>query len=358
MSLDSFLKWLKSVRAFLSRHSFKISGFVIVAEVCALFLLFFLLPIFNLPIFRITDNYSDINLDYSEDEYYTETLEITNDVIFPYMELKIIINPDSFVDLYVFDAIQYAEYQETKNQIPSPINFNNITSEHIFFSKYIFINIKEIISPIYIVIEPVSRDVEFSLYYELLIFERIYFIISFIIQISLIIVTASIFFKYWKTNPWNNFSDFINQNAKKKFKDANYADAVETVLKQLNANFKKIYMAKTGEEKDGVDLIHNVLSVSNPIVKIADISTENGRNIQEGTRFLLVGYYKGYRNPSTHDVIELEKSVSLNVLYGLNDIILKLETSNVECACGNDVLFFDFLNNEKCVICSERTSEN
>jgi len=358
MSLDSFLKWLKSTRAFLSRHSFEIGGFIIVAEICALFLLFFLLPIFNLPIFRITNNFSDINIDYSKNEYYTETLEITNDVIFPYIELKIIINPDSIVDLYVFDSIQYAEYQETKNQIPSPINFNNITSEHILFSKYIFINIKEIISPIYIVIEPVSRDVEFSLYYELLIFERIYFIISFIIQISLIIVSALIFFKYWKTNPWNNFSDFINQNAKKKFKDANYADAVETVLKQLNANFKKIYRTKTGVEKDGVDLIHNVLSVSNPIVKIVDLSTENGRNIQEGTRFLLVGYFKSYRNPSTHDVIELEKSVSLNVLYGLNDIILKLETSNVECACGNNVLFFDFLNNEKCVICSKRTSEN
>ena len=97
--------------------------------------------------------------------------------------------------------------------------------------------------------------------------------------------------------------------------------------------------------------------MKNPIVKVADLSTENGKNIQEGTRYLLVGYYTAYRNPSTHKIIKLEKSLSLDVLHGLNDIILKLENSKVECVCGNGVLFFDFLTNKKCTTCSEKAAE-
>lgn len=358
MRVSKFLEWLKPVRSFLSRNSFKILGLVLVAEICVLFFSLFFLPILNLPIFRIKDNLFNINLDYSEDEYHTETLDIPNFVISPYIELKIVINSDSFIDLYVFNAVQYAKYQETRNQIPSPITFDNITSEHFFFSKYVFINIKEIISPIYIVIEPSSSDVEFALYYELLIFERFNFIISFFIQISLIVLSASILTKYWKINPWNNFTEFIIKNAKKKFKDTHYTDAVQTVLIQLNDNFKEIYKVITREEKDGVDLFHSALSLKNPIVKVADLSTENGKNIQEGTRYLLVGYYTGYRNPSAHKIIKLEKSISLDILHGLNAIVLKLETSNVECVCGKDVLFFNFLTNKKCTICSELATES
>ena len=357
MRFSKFVKWLKSIRTFLSRNSFKIFGLILIGEICVLFFSLFFLPILNFPIFRIKENLFNINLDYSEDEYYTKKLEIPNFVIFPYIELKIVINPESFVDLFVFDAVQYAEYQETRNQIPSPINFDNITSEHVLYSEVIFINIEEIITPLYIVIEPSSGDVEFAMYYELLIIERFNFIISFIIQIILIILFASILIKHWKINPWNHFTEFIIRNAKKKFKDTHYTDAVKTVLIQLNDNFKTVYKVKTGEDKDGVDLFHKALSLENPIVKVADLSTKNGKNIQEGTRYLLVGYYTGYRNPSAHKIIKLEKSISLGVLHGLNDIVLKLETSNVGCVCGNDVLFFDFLTNKKCTICSDQATE-
>ena len=354
MRLSKFFKWIKSVRTFISRNLVKIFGIVLIVEICLLYFSLFFLPVLNLPIFRIRENLFNINLDYSEDEYHTEKLEITNFVVFPYMELKIVINPGSFVELFVFDAVQYAEYQETRNQIPSPINFDNITSERVFFSKAIFITLEKVTTPLYIVIAPTYSDVEFALYYELLIFERLNFIISFIIQIILIILSTLILIKNWKINPWNNFTYFIIQNAKKKFKDTHYTDAVQTVLIQLNDNFKVIYKVKTGEEKDGVNLFHNALSLENPIVKIADISTQNGKNIQEGTRYLLTGYYTAYRNPSTHKIIKLEKSVSLGVLHGLNDIVLKLAESNVECTCGNDVQFFDFLINKKCTICSDK----
>lgn len=354
MRLNKIFKWLKPVRTFLSRNLVKIFGVILIGEICFLSFSLFFLPVLNLPIFRIRDNLFNINLDYSEDEYHTEQLEITNFVFFPYMELKIVINPGSFVDLFVFNAVQYAEYQETRNQIPTPINFDNITSERVSYSKAIFITFEKVITPLYIVIEPTYSDVEFTLYYELLIFERLNFIISFIIQIILIILSTLVLIKNWKINPWNNFTDFIIKNAKKKFKDTHYTDAVQTVLIQLNDNFKEIYKVKAGEEKDGVDLFHNALSLKNPIVKVADLSTENGKNIQEGTRYLLVGYYTAYRNPSTHKIIKLEKSVSLGVLLGLNDIILKLTKSNVECTCGNDVLFFDFLTNKKCTNCSDK----
>ena len=354
MKLNKIFKWLKPVRTFLSRNSDRIVGVILIGEICALFFVLFFMPVLKLPIFRIRDNLFNINLDYSEDQYHTEKLEITNFVNFPYIELKIVINPRSSIDLFVFNAVQYAEYQETRNQIPTPNNFDNITAERVPYSKAIFITFEKVITPLYIVIEPTFSDVEFALYYELLIFDRLSFIISFIIQIILIILSTLILIKNWKINPWHNFTDFIIKNAKKKFKDTHYTDAVQTVLIQLNDNFKEIYKVKTGEEKDGVDLIRKTFSSENPIVKVADLSTENGKNIHNGTRSLLVGYFTAYRNPSAHKIIKLEKSVSLGVLHGLNDIVLKLTKSNVKCTCGNDVLFFDFLTQKKCTNCSNK----
>ena len=60
---------------------------------------------------------------------------------------------------------------------------------------------------------------------------------------------------------------------------------------------KTIYKERALEEKDGARLMQSAFSPNNPIIKIGDISTETGRDIQQGYMEMFSGAMKGIRNP-------------------------------------------------------------
>jgi uncharacterized protein (TIGR02391 family) len=53
-------------------------------------------------------------------------------------------------------------------------------------------------------------------------------------------------------------------------------------------------------DKSGTKLMEFVFSVSNPILKVADVSTQTGRDEQEGMMYLFKGAMLGLRNPRAH----------------------------------------------------------
>jgi uncharacterized protein (TIGR02391 family) len=57
----------------------------------------------------------------------------------------------------------------------------------------------------------------------------------------------------------------------------------------------------SGLDTDGKGLMSSALFGDAPRVQAADLSSENGRNIQEGVRFLLMGVMQAFRNPGAHD---------------------------------------------------------
>lgn len=88
---------------------------------------------------------------------------------------------------------------------------------------------------------------------------------------------------------------------KEKYFDGYYADAVESAFKEVNSRCKKIYKLKTGEEKDGSDLMNSIFSVNRPLLRFENINTESGNNVQKGYMQIFSGSMTGIRNPKAHE---------------------------------------------------------
>ncbi len=100
---------------------------------------------------------------------------------------------------------------------------------------------------------------------------------------------------------WGIIHETIKLVAKKKYEDGHYADSVESALKAINKIIKEEYKKETGNNEDGDSLMRKAFTINKPIFKLADQSTENGRNIQQGYMDIFAGAMKGIRNPKAHD---------------------------------------------------------
>lgn len=88
--------------------------------------------------------------------------------------------------------------------------------------------------------------------------------------------------------------------AKPRFDASHYADAVESVLKELNSVVKLIHKEATNEELDGATLMRKAFSPKKPTITLDDLGTETGQNIQLGHMELFSGAMIGVRNPKAH----------------------------------------------------------
>lgn len=104
---------------------------------------------------------------------------------------------------------------------------------------------------------------------------------------------------------WRNIPPVIERVAKKKYADGHFADSVESAFKEINDIVKKEYTKIKGNELDGVDLMRQAFSVKNPTFKLADLSDETGRNIQQGYMDIFAGAMMGIRNPKAHKNLDV-----------------------------------------------------
>lgn len=106
---------------------------------------------------------------------------------------------------------------------------------------------------------------------------------------------------------WSLIHPDIAVVSKKRFDDGHFADAVEAAFKEINTKVKKIVKQETGKELDGVSLMQHAFSLSNPIIKLDDLRTETGKNVQKGYMQIFSGAMTGIRNPKTHENQEISK---------------------------------------------------
>ncbi len=71
-------------------------------------------------------------------------------------------------------------------------------------------------------------------------------------------------------------------------------------MKEVNARVKRLWIAAGQPEKDGKALMLSAFSPNSPTIRLDDLSTESGRNIQEGYMHLFAGAIQGVRNPKSH----------------------------------------------------------
>lgn len=126
---------------------------------------------------------------------------------------------------------------------------------------------------------------------------------------------------------WEAIHIKIKDVAKCRFDNGHYADAVEAAFKEINAVVKVIYLEKTSVEKDGAKLMQAAFSLQNPIIKLADISTETGMSVQQGYMEMFTGAMKGIRNPKAHNNQVISKDDAIRKLHFASMLMYKLDNA-------------------------------
>lgn len=124
---------------------------------------------------------------------------------------------------------------------------------------------------------------------------------------------------------WKEIHPKIVAVAKSRFETTHYADAAESALKEVNSVVKDIVRRKTGNELDGAGLMRAAFSLNNPIIVLDDLSTESGKNIQQGYMEIFAGAMIGIRNPKAHDNINISEIRAKHFIYLASLLMCKVD---------------------------------
>jgi uncharacterized protein (TIGR02391 family) len=92
--------------------------------------------------------------------------------------------------------------------------------------------------------------------------------------------------------------DSVRRNALQQYGGGHWRDAV---LNAFIAVFDLV-RHRTELDLDGEALITRAFSIDRPLLTVADLTTESGRNDQVGFMMVLQGVFRGVRNPKAHSL--------------------------------------------------------
>ncbi len=125
------------------------------------------------------------------------------------------------------------------------------------------------------------------------------------------------------------FHPTVVHHSKELFLKGQYFHAVFEAVKAFNQAVKH----KSGLDKDGQALMHEVFSSSKPRLKITPCMTTTDRNIQDGYRFLAAGLMSAIRNPLAHEpaaTLPVEREDALDILSLISYLFKWLDRAIVE----------------------------
>lgn len=127
---------------------------------------------------------------------------------------------------------------------------------------------------------------------------------------------------------WKLIHPRVANVAKPRFETGQFADAAEAACKAVITRVKRIWVAAGRTEQDGKSLMLSAFSVQNPVIRLGDLTTETGRNIQEGYMHLFAGMTQGVRNPKAHDEVVIKSDRCLHFLMLTSLLMSKLDEVN------------------------------
>lgn len=117
------------------------------------------------------------------------------------------------------------------------------------------------------------------------------------------------------TDFWALIHPDIIAVAKSRFETGHFADCAEAAFKQINSVVKDFVKTAIGKELDGAGLMKFAFSVNSPVIEIDSITTETGRNIQQGFMEIFAGSMTGIRNPKAHAVITIGRERAIHFIF-------------------------------------------
>jgi uncharacterized protein (TIGR02391 family) len=102
--------------------------------------------------------------------------------------------------------------------------------------------------------------------------------------------------------------------------------AIFEAFKAINNRVKQM----TGVDLDGSSLMDQTLGSANPRIVFADLSTQTGRDIQQGLHFMFKGAVQGIRNPDAHEQFKpLDEEEGLEELTFASMLMRRLDGATV-----------------------------
>lgn len=128
---------------------------------------------------------------------------------------------------------------------------------------------------------------------------------------------------------WTLLHPRVIQLAKLRFEDGFYADSVLACLREINTIVKNHVKQTINQELDGASLMTRAFSVQDPVIPFADLTTENGGNIQLGYMKIFEGAMIGIRNPKAHENLYPDKNKSIHLLFIASFMFIKLQETGL-----------------------------
>lgn len=95
---------------------------------------------------------------------------------------------------------------------------------------------------------------------------------------------------------WRHLHSSIKDRIKIYYDNQQYAEAAD----QGTKIYAQIVRDTSGSDKDGTKIAEVFSQNNTPLITVADLTTESGKNIQQGQEHLTRGVMAGFRNPMNH----------------------------------------------------------
>ena len=111
-----------------------------------------------------------------------------------------------------------------------------------------------------------------------------------------------------------------------RFVDEHLNVAIFEAFKAVNNRVKEM----TGLDLDGSKLMNAALAGTSPKIQFANLTTQTGRDVQQGLHFLFRGAVQGIRNPDAHEQFKpLDEEEGLEELSFASMLMRRLDNAHV-----------------------------
>lgn len=131
------------------------------------------------------------------------------------------------------------------------------------------------------------------------------------------------------SNLWKLLHPRLESVSKSLYESKHYADSVFSAMKEVNAVLKKKIKAQTGEELDGAKLMQKTFSLDKPYLLLGDITTQSGKDLQQGYQMLFSGGIIGVRNPKAHENLTIDENRAIHLLFLTSLLMHKIDEATI-----------------------------
>lgn len=132
-----------------------------------------------------------------------------------------------------------------------------------------------------------------------------------------------------KSSLWQNMHETVITSSKELFENGHYAESVESAVLELIIRVKRIIKDLTGVSVDGTAAMQKAFAVKNPIIRVADVTTKTGEDIQQGIMEIAAGVVRSIRNPKVHEIVSYTRREAVQKLCMISLLMDTIDQSEI-----------------------------